>query len=87
MTNLPRFSLTMEDDLLDKVEKYQEENGFSTRNKAILDLITAGIADMKKNDVPRQISSLQQELLDAVDGLSDDDIRVLIGLARRMSKE
>lgn len=83
MTNLPRFSLTMEDELLEKVEQHQERNGFSTRNKAIIDLISAGIADLKKNDVPK-LSPLQAELIDLTDNMSDDDLRALIAIARRL---
>lgn len=85
MTNLPRFSLTLDDDLLEKVEQYQSDNGFSTRNKAIVDLIAAGINDINKDEEPR-LSPLQLDLIRATESLSDDDLHSLIFIAKRLGR-
>lgn len=87
MTNLPRFSMTMPQDLIDKVDVYKEENSFSTRSKAIIDLVKAGLEDIKKNGVLLcEITELQKELIDATVGLSDDDINGLIFIAKRLGE-
>lgn len=44
-TDKPRFSLTIPDDILAQVEKYQAENGLSTKSKAIHRLIEIGLSE------------------------------------------
>lgn len=85
MTNKPRFTLTFPEDLLDAVDDYQKDNGISTRSKAIHELVLAGIEDMKESgDLRPQYSPLQEELIDLTANMSDDDLRALIAIARRL---
>lgn len=45
-TDKPRFSLTMDDSLLNQVENYQIKHGFSTKSRAIQALVKAGLDDI-----------------------------------------
>lgn len=86
MTNLPRFTLTFPDDLLDEVDAFQKDNDISTRSKAIHELIRAGIQDIKESgEYYPHLSALQTQLLDLTANMSDDDLRALIFVARRLA--
>lgn len=85
MTNLPRFTLSFPDDLLNAVDDYQKDNGISTRSKAIHELVMAGIEDLKNSgEYAPRLSPLQSELIDLTANMSDEDIRALIAIARRL---
>ena len=86
MTNLPRFSLTLEQDTVDAIESFQADNGFSTRNKAIQHLIALGISETVENAAPA-ISSLQRQLIEETSGMDDGGLVALINIAKRMKKE
>lgn len=85
MTNLPRFTLTFPEELLDAVDAYQKETGISTRSKAIHELVMAGITDIIKNGVPKNgLNEATAELLAAIEPLGEDDVRALTNIAKRM---
>lgn len=44
-TDKPRFSLTLDPDMLEKVLEYKEKNHLSTQNKAVQRLIALGIQE------------------------------------------
>lgn len=44
-TDKPRFSLTLDPDMLAKVLEFKEKNHLSTQNKAVQQLIALGIQD------------------------------------------
>lgn len=46
-TDKPRFSLTLDPDMLAKVLEFKEKNHLSTQNKAVQQLIALGIQDTK----------------------------------------
>lgn len=46
-TEKPRFSVTLEDTLLKRVDNYQFSYRFPTRSKAVVDLIRRGLAEME----------------------------------------
>lgn len=43
-TEKPRFSITMDQELLSMVNDYQHKNRMSTQTKAVIDLIRKGLA-------------------------------------------
>ena len=43
-TEKPRFTITMDQELFDRVNEYQHRNRMSTQTKAVLTLISKGIA-------------------------------------------
>lgn len=47
-TDKPRFSLTLDPDMLAKVLDYKERNHLSTQNKAVQQLIALGIQDTQE---------------------------------------
>ena len=84
MTDLPRFSLTLPEELLDVIEDYQMQMGFKTRNKAIVHLLTSGINDilMEKTGMTED----QAELVQITMGMDPVDVRALIEIAKRFKR-
>ena len=84
MTDLPRFSLTLPEELLDVIEDYQMQMGFKTRNKAIVHLLTSGINDllMEKTGMTED----QAELVRLTTGMDPVDVRALIEIAKRFRR-
>ena len=52
-TELPRFSITADEDLLKEIDDYRYENRYPTRTKAIIKLIRIGIETVK-NQKPEE---------------------------------
>ena len=52
-TKLPRFSLTVPEEMLEEIWKYQADNKLSTLNKAIRALIEKGLKDMETEEIPK----------------------------------
>lgn len=50
-TERPRFTISLSDDLLEKVEAYKEQNHFSVRSKAVEALIAAGVDSLIEKGV------------------------------------
>ena len=48
-TEKPRFSITMDSDLLSQVEDYQYKNRFKSQSKAIIDLVRAGLGELPED--------------------------------------
>ena len=84
MTDLPRFSLTLPEELLDVIEDYQKQMGFKTRNKAIVHLLASGINDlfMEKTGMTED----QAELIQLTMGMDPVDVRALIEIAKRFRR-
>lgn len=49
-TDKPRFSLTLSEDVLAQIERYQIEKGYATRNKAMVELVRLGIDALALSD-------------------------------------
>ena len=62
-TNKPRFSMTMSEEMLEKIDRFQEFSGIHSRNKAIHELIKSGLADIRKNSKPKVIPALSEDAL------------------------
>lgn len=48
-TTKPRFSITIDESLLNRINKHQHDNKFATQNKAILDLVQIGLEELKSD--------------------------------------
>ena len=48
-TEKPRFSITMDSELLSQVEDYQYKNRFKSQSKAIIDLVRAGLGELPED--------------------------------------
>lgn len=48
-TTKPRFSITIDESLLNRINKHQRDNKFATQNKAILDLVQIGLEELKSD--------------------------------------
>lgn len=48
-TEKPRFSLTMDELLLERVERYQDNHNISTKSKAIQALVEIGLKDLQQS--------------------------------------
>lgn len=77
MTNKPRFSMTMDKELLEEVKTYQYKHGISTQNKAIQQLVRIGIGNLEARKAPSSTQSGNQEQA------RDEQERELIRLSRR----
>lgn len=56
MTEKPRFSITLDENLFDRLEKYRYEKKFSTRSKAAVHLIEIALDSLDgepKNELPK----------------------------------
>lgn len=49
-TEKPRFSITMDSEMLHQVEDYQFKNRFKSQSKAIIDLVRCGLAELNEED-------------------------------------
>lgn len=81
-TDKPRFSLTMDDSLLEMVENYQIKHGYSTKSRAIQALVKVGLDDMhqeyrKKTEKSPSLEDGDEEILKLYHRLDSDD-RLLI---------
>lgn len=47
-TKKPRYNLTLNSDLLDRINRYQNEQNIESQNQAIIDLVNRGIAEMQE---------------------------------------
>ena len=64
MTNKPRFSITMEPELLNRVKDYQAKQHISTQSKAIQCLVVEGFFSLeneKKSSLPKETELDHQE--------------------------
>lgn len=68
-TDKPRFSITMDEDLLEKVNEHQHDNKFSTQTKAIIDLVRKGLDSEEFQDA---LAHKKLEIENA-SGLADAD--------------
>ncbi len=50
MTEKPRFSITLDESLFERLERYRYECRFSTRSKAAVHLIEVALNELSNND-------------------------------------
>lgn len=49
-TEKPRYSITVDDDLFEKIEDFRFNNRFQTRNQATIELIRLGLEALEKQE-------------------------------------
>ena len=64
-TDLPRFTITLPEDVYEFVLQYKEENKISTQSKAIQRLILSGIESVMQESADFQYSPDEKALIDA----------------------
>lgn len=61
MTDKPRFSITLDEPLFDRLERYRYEHRFSTRSKAAVHLIEVALNAIPENST---LTANEQTVLD-----------------------
>ena len=87
-TDKPRFSITLDEPLLKRIDAYQLEHSFSTKSRAIQSLLEIGLNDMVssgelKKESP-SISEEDQELLGIIHTLDAKDQGKVLGYAESL---
>ena len=87
-TDKPRFSITLDPEMLNDVLKYKESNRLSTQSKAIQCLIEIGIRDAQQNvsSPAPALSPDEEQLVDDYRSLNKDGreyIRQTMAMAKR----
>lgn len=90
-TEKPRYSITIEESTLEKIETYQKEHQYATRSRATVDLIQKGldILNQKEKTAPEDgdgLSPLDAQLMDLLRHLSDDQKRFLLAQIETLVK-
>lgn len=49
-TEKPRYSITVDEDLFEKIEDFRFEKRFQTRSQATIELIKLGLKSLDKNE-------------------------------------
>lgn len=76
MTEKARFSITLDDDLFDRVDEYQHKNRISTRSQAIVKLIEIGYDVLIEETDPKAENA---NLIEYARRLLDDEKEVIEG--------
>ena len=74
-TQKPRFSIAMDDDLLQAVDDYKFENRVKSQNQAINDLVRAGIEELKRKEAS-QIEKASESAETDTKALGKDTVQV-----------
>ena len=84
-TEKPRFSITLDEDLLGRVEDYRHENKISTRSKAVVQLVEKGINELLKAEAAeiKKAPSIRDEaLLNYFGQLNEQGQNMVVDYAR-----
>ena len=89
-TNKPRFTITMDQELFDRINNYQHMNRMSSQTKAVIELISKGLAaemsSVSASGMDIDISPAALELARQFDRLDDHGQQVLTLIADLESK-
>lgn len=87
-TDKPRFSITLDEPLLERIDAYQLKHSFSTKSRAIQSLLEIGLSDMVSSEKQKKESPSMpeedQELLAAVHQLDARDQGKVLGYAESL---
>lgn len=72
-TEKPRFSITMDNDLLSQVEDYQFKNRFKSQSKAIIDLVRCGLAEINGAEDNKKASLYSSEAMEVAEAYDRAD--------------
>ncbi len=64
-TNKPRYNLTIDGDLLERITRYQCDNAIGSMNAAIIELVTIGLSASLKETIPQVFSKEELYLINA----------------------
>ena len=64
-TNKPRYNLTVDKNLLDRITRYQCDNAIGSMNGAIIELITIGLSAARKETIPQVFNKEELYLINA----------------------
>lgn len=53
-TDKPRYTIIVDEDMLEEIDNYRFENRFKSRSAATLDLIRIGIEQLKKEQAEKE---------------------------------
>ena len=82
-TTKPRFSITIDESLLNRINKHQRDNKFATQNKAILDLVQIGLEELKSDasESNNDLSKNEMMILDLIKRLNSKGQQKVIDYA------
>lgn len=97
MTEKPRFSISLDDDLFERVDEYQHKNRIATRSQAIVRLIETGYsalmeeigetsANARMLEYARSISQDEHDLIAGYRAASADRRDDMLEMARKAIK-
>lgn len=91
-TDKPRFSLTLDEDTLDRVIAYQQRAGLSTKSRAIQALVESGLEDYKEKNPPahvepREIEEGERLILQYFRTLSEDEKGFLLAVLQVLAEQ
>ena len=69
-TDKPRFTITLDNNMLEQVLEYKSQNRISTQSKAIQKLIELGMAGLSPKPSPASLSPDEMQLLSDYRGLT-----------------
>ena len=59
-TEKPRFSITMDEDMFEKIDDYRFDNRFENRTQATLELIRLGLDAVEKSNKDKLLKSKEK---------------------------
>ena len=94
-TNKPRFSVTFEDETLERVEQFRKKYHYGSRGRAIIALVEAGLSEYfsdANRDKYEQLERIRTDpraraLFEACVGMSNRDISQMEAFARFLRSE
>lgn len=73
-TSKPRFSITIDESLLKRINDHQRSNKFATQNKAILDLVQIGLTELKNdmtNEERESLNEVENTIINLLNSLNE----------------
>lgn len=86
-TEKPRFSITMDNDLLSQVEDYQFKNRFKSQSKAIIDLVRCGLAELNGEEDNKKAPSISDEAMEVAEAYDSADSGIQYSIRKLLDLE
>lgn len=86
-TEKPRFSITMDNDLLSQVEDYQFKNRFKSQSKAIIDLVRCGLAELNGEEDNKKAPSVSDEAMEVAEAYDSADSGIQYSIRKLLDLE
>jgi hypothetical protein len=85
-TNKPRYTVTVDNELFEEIEKFRYENRFQARSEATIELIKKGIEVIKNNNADREDDGNHRPFPDLFVPKDSDNVIMLDGLPEEERK-